>query len=115
MPSAVIGLKFVLDHLSLRHPSAIPSLSKPLKGPSPNHLTTVCLRQLPLALGISAVSFQLFPGLQNGSLRAVGARQVPVTLRGFGIGGGSCHALRLVRLLTEELGFLDHHWSAADS
>jgi hypothetical protein len=47
-----------------------------------------------------------FLGLQKVSLSAVGAGHVPVTLRYFEIGGGSCHALRLVGLLTEELGSL---------
>src|ERR1700704_1263106 len=50
----------------------------------------------------------LFLGLQNLSLSAIGPRHIKVSFGDFDIAGGSRHALSLVRLLTEELGFLHH-------
>src|SRR5215216_4822975 len=47
-------------------------------------------------------------GLQNLSLTPIGLRHVQVSLRDFDVGSGLRHALSLVRLLTEKLGFLHH-------
>ena len=52
------------------------------------------------------LSLFLVLGLQNLSLTAIGLRHIQVSLRDFDVGSGSRLALSLVRLLTEELGFL---------
>jgi hypothetical protein len=58
----------------------------------------------PLALFLAS----LFLGFQNLSLTAIGLRHIQISLRNFDIGRGSGHALSLIGLLTEELGFLHH-------
>jgi hypothetical protein len=112
----------------------LPGLANPLKGPRRKQQmlvfswrTSVYLQRptdlegegsgetemRPLARFL--LSLFLVLGLQNFSLTAIGLRHVQLSLRDFDVGSRLRHAFSLVRLLTEELGFLHHRRSRQKS